>query len=136
MKAGREIELTDTGRELALRSADLFDRLEAVVAKAKESGLTRAIRVKVIPSFAIKWLMPKLAGFYALHGDIDIEIATVSKADDTDLNNSDFVVRRGAGDWPDLRADLLFTDSLVLACAPAVAARLKSTAAVFEEKLF
>ena len=136
VKAGREIELTDTGRELALRSADLFDRLEAVVAKAKESGLTRAIRVKVIPSFAIKWLMPKLAGFYALHGDIDIEIATVSKADDTDLNNADFVVRRGAGDWPDLRADLLFTDSLVLACAPAVAARLKSTSAVFEEKLF
>lgn len=135
VKAGRDIELTDTGRELALRSADLFDRLEAVVAKATETGSARPIRVKVIPSFAIKWLMPRLAGFYALHGDIDIEIATVSRADDTDLNNADFVVRRGRGDWPDLRADLLFTDSLVLACSPAVAARLKTPSDVLKEKL-
>ena len=134
-KAGREIEFTDTGLQLALRVADLFDRLEAVVAKATDAGKQRPIRVKVIPSFAIKWLMPRLAGFYALYGDIDVEIATVARTDDVGLDNADFVVRRGDGQWPDVRADLLFPDALVLACAPAVAARLKKPADVLEEKL-
>lgn len=134
-KAGREVELTDSGLQLALRVADLFDRLEAVVDKATETPKPRAIRVKVIPSFAIKWLMPRLAGFYAMHADIDVEIATVAKTDDVSLDNADFVVRRGDGHWPDVRADLLFRDALVLACSPAMAATLRKPADVLKEKL-
>ena len=135
LKAGREIDFTEAGRSLALRVADLFDRIEEVVAKVTDAGAGRPIRVKVIPSLAIQWLMPRLAGFYALHQDIDVEIATVSRADDTDLGNADFVVRRGRGDWPDLRADLLFPDALVLACAPALAQRLRRHEDVLAEKL-
>jgi LysR family glycine cleavage system transcriptional activator/LysR family transcriptional regulator of beta-lactamase len=134
-KSGREIELTGTGRQLALGIADLFDRLEAEVAKATDAGKRRPIRVKVIPSFAIKWLMPRLAGFYALHGAVDVEIATVARTDDVGLENADFVVRRGDGNWPDVRADLLFSDALVLACAPAMASRLRTPADVLKEKL-
>ncbi len=134
-KSGRDIGFTPTGEELALRVADLFDRLEGAVAQATGSGANRRIRVKVIPSFAIKWLMPRLGGLYALHSDIDVEIATVARADDTDLNNADFVVRRGLGNWPDLRADLLFPDELVLACTPAMAQRLRSPEDLAGEKL-
>ena len=59
--------------------------------------------------------MPRLGSLYVRHGDIDIEIATVARADDTDLHNADFVVRCGDGDWPGLRADLLFPTS---SCSP------------------
>lgn len=134
-KSGRDIGFTATGKELAVRVADLFDRLEGAVAQATGSGANRRIRVKVIPSFAIKWLMPRLGGLYAQHSDIDVEIATVARADDTDLNNADFVVRRGLGNWPDLRADLLFPDELVLACSPATASRLRSAEDLGGEKL-
>ncbi|MEI2417667.1 LysR substrate-binding domain-containing protein [Orrella sp. JC864] len=134
-KAGRDIAFTGPGEELAQRAADLFDRLEAVLAKAAGAGANRRIRVKVIPSFAIKWLMPRLGGLYAQHGDIDIEIATVARADDTDLDDADFVVRRGRGDWPDLRADFLFADELVLACSPGLAARVRSVDDLRRQKL-
>lgn len=134
-KDGRDIGFTEAGRTLALQVADLFDRLETVVDKAANAGAERPIRVKVIPSFAIQWLMPRLANFYARHQDIDVEIATVSRADDTDLTNADFVVRRGHGEWPDLRADLLFKDALVLACSPEVATRLHRPEDLLGEKL-
>jgi DNA-binding transcriptional LysR family regulator len=134
-RSGRDIELTTIGRDLAIRSADLFDRLESVVADATNAGAARPIRVKIIPSLAIKWLMPRLAGFYALHDAIDLEIATVARVDDTDLDNADFVVRRGRGDWPDLRADRLFGDALVVVCTPTIAARLRKPADVLSEKL-
>ncbi len=134
-KDGRDIGFTVAGAELAQQAADLFDQLENVLAKASEAGANRRIRVKVIPSFAIKWLMPRLGSLYAQHGGIDIEVATVARADDTELHNADFVVRRGDGDWPDLRADLLFADELVLACAPAMAARLRRPEDVLGETL-
>lgn len=134
-KDGRDIGFTAAGTELAVQAAQLFDQLESVLSKASEAGANRRIRVKVIPSLAIKWLMPRLGSLYAQHSDIDLEVATVARADDTDLHNADFVVRRGNGDWPGLRADLLFPDELVLACAPSVAKRLHTPEDVLGETL-
>ncbi|QHI98313.1 LysR family transcriptional regulator [Xylophilus rhododendri] len=135
VKSGRQVEFTETGLELATGAAEAFERLEALVAKAMGGSAQAPIRVKVIPSLAIQWLMPRLAGFYAEHQDIDVEIATVARADDTELINADFVVRRGRGDWRDEHAELLFRDELVLACSPAVAARIHTPADLLGEKL-
>ncbi|OWT73696.1 MULTISPECIES: LysR substrate-binding domain-containing protein [unclassified Achromobacter] len=134
-KEGRDIGFTAAGAELAVQAAQLFDQLESVLAKAAETGANRRIRVKVIPSLAIKWLMPRLGSLYARHSNIDIEVATVARADDTDLHNADFVVRCGNGHWPGLSAHLLFPDELVLACAPAMAERLRAPADVLGETL-
>ncbi len=124
-RSGRDIGFTAVGQELAMRCAELFDRLESVVEDAARSHDNRAIRVKLIPSAAIKWLMPRLPNFYALHNDIDIEIATVSRIDDTHLDNADFVVRRGTGSWPGLASRLLFKDKLVVVCSPSLSERIR-----------
>lgn len=134
-KAGRDLEFTDTGRDLARRAAVLFDGLEDALAQASGDGQRRPICVKLIPTLAIQWLMPRLADFYSRHHDIDLEIATVARADDTGLHNADFVVRRGDGQWPDLRADLLFADELVVACTPALARQIQRPADLLQAKL-
>lgn len=134
-KAGRDLEFTEAGRDLARRAALLFDGLEDALAQASGAGQHRPICVKLIPTLAIQWLMPRLASFYSQHQDIDLEIATVARADDTGLHNADFVVRRGDGQWPDLAADLLFADELVVACAPALAAQLRQPADLLGAKL-
>lgn len=134
-KSGRDIDFTQTGGKLALRMADLFDRMEEVVAETVQVGPNRPIRVKIIPTLAIQWLMPRLASFYAQHPDIDLEIATVAQADDTGLHNADFVVRRGAGHWEALRADLLYPDELVTVCAPGMAEYIRHPSDILKEKL-
>ncbi|WP_066641629.1 LysR substrate-binding domain-containing protein [Bordetella sp. H567] len=134
-KEGREAVLTPSGLQLATRVAELFDRVEEAVHEATSLGRTRRVRLKVIPSFAIKWLMPRLAGFYAAHGDIDLEVATVTRADDVSLGDADFVVRRGHGRWPGLHADPLFDDVLALACVPSMAATIHHPRDVLEHKL-
>lgn len=134
-KAGREIELTDAGRQLATRIADLFDRIEILIDDVTVAGNPRRLRMKVLPSFAIKWLVPRLTGFYALHSDIDIEIATVARAEDLHLGNADFVVRHGAGQWNDVHVDHLFDEAFVPVCSPAVAKTIHSPADLLEAKL-
>jgi LysR family glycine cleavage system transcriptional activator len=134
-KTGREAVLTPSGLQLALRVAELFDRVEEAVQEASSRGKARRIRLKVIPSFAIKWLMPRLAGFYALHADIDLEVATVTRADDVGLDDADFVVRRGHGRWPGTHAERLFDDVLALACTPQMAAGIHAPRDVLSHKL-
>ncbi|WP_198298336.1 LysR substrate-binding domain-containing protein [Bordetella genomosp. 8] len=134
-KEGREAVLTPSGMQLATRVAELFDRVEEAVHEATSLGRTRRVRLKVIPSFAIKWLMPRLATFYASHADIDLEVATVTRADDVSLGDADFVVRRGHGQWPGMHAEALFDDVLTLACAPSMAAAIHHPRDVLEHKL-
>jgi DNA-binding transcriptional LysR family regulator len=120
-KAGRDIEPTDAGLTLAKGLCDLFDRIEAVLDEVTETGNPKRLRLKVLPTFAIKWLVPRLASFYAEHSDVDIEIATVSKAQELQLDNADFIVRHGIGDWPGLHVDHLFDEVFVPVCSPAMA---------------
>jgi DNA-binding transcriptional LysR family regulator len=134
-KAGREIQLTDAGRQLATRIADLFDRIEMLIDDVVVAGNPRRLRLRVLPSFAIKWLVPRLTSFYALHSDIDIEIATVARSEDLHLENSDFVVRHGEGQWDDVHFDHLFDEEFVPVCSPEVAKSIKTPADLLQAKL-
>ena len=126
-KAGREIELTDRGRELAQRIGTLFDEVEAAVEDFVGRAKSGRIRLKVIPSFATKWLIPRLASFCAEYPDVDVAMATVTRADEVEaLGDADFVVRQGNGRWPGLHSDLLFEDAFVPACSPAIAATIRT----------
>lgn len=134
-KAGREIELTEAGTMLAKGLSDLFDRIEAVVDEVTEVGNPKRLRLKVLPTFAIKWLVPRLASFYAAHSDIDIEIATVSRAEELQLDNADFVVRHGTGEWPRLHVDHLFDEIFVPVCSPALAQTIRVPEDLLETQL-
>lgn len=135
IKAGRTLEPTATGKQLASRLADLFDRIEAVIAETTERARDRRLRVKVSPDFAVKWLMPRLASFYAAHSDIDLDIATSSRVDDVHLDNADFVIRFGTGEWEDVCSELLFMNELVPVCAPALADAIHDPRDVLHFKL-
>lgn len=134
-KSGRAVIPTANGQQLALRLADLFDRLEAAVADTKAAGSQKRLRVKVIPSFAIRWLVPRLAGFYALHTDIEIEIASVVRAEELHLENADLVVRHGQGTWPDLCSDLLLPDALIPVCHASIAESIHKADQLLEFQL-
>ena len=132
-KSGREIELTDPGRQLALRLAELFDRVEEAVAEVTEASRPRRLRLKLLPSFATKWLMPRLDAFHALHNEIEIQITTTSENDH--LENADFIVRVGVGEWNDVHFDHLFDETFLPVCSPAMAATIRSPRDLLQAKL-
>ncbi|NEX64675.1 LysR substrate-binding domain-containing protein [Noviherbaspirillum galbum] len=125
-KSGREIELTAEGERLAQRICDPFDRLNNALNDAADSRLDRRLRLKVMPSLAIRWLVPRLSSFYAQHPDMDLEIATIARADDLRLEGADCTFRHGMGEWMDLELDHLFDDEFVPVCAPGMASHLRA----------
>lgn len=134
-KAGREIELTAAGVQLAWRVSEAFDRLNDALDDAAERRLERRLRLKVTPTLAIRWLMPRLSGFHAQHPDMDLEIATIAKADDIRLEGADCVIRHGVGEWTDVELDHLFDDEFVPVCAPSLAAQLQTPRSLLQTTL-
>jgi DNA-binding transcriptional LysR family regulator len=125
-KEGRELAFTERGERLALSIADAFNHIEGALAEVSDDGQANRLRMKVHPSLAIKWLMPRLASFYASHNDIDVEVGTTSRPSDWQLDQCDLGIRHGTGDWSDVEFDHLFDDSLVPVCSPQMAAGIRS----------
>jgi DNA-binding transcriptional LysR family regulator len=126
-KEGRNVRLTDVGQLLAQRTRDPFDSIEQAVEDAIARGRgTQKLRLKVMPTFAIRWLIPRLASLYAMSPNIDLEITTGASATvDTELGSMDFVLRHGKGTWDGVASHRIFEDAYVPVCAPRVAAALR-----------
>ncbi len=134
-KSGREIELTAVGQRLAHRVSDVFDRLNDALNDVADSQQDKRLRLKVTPSLAIRWLVPRLRGFYAQHPNIDLEIATIAMADDIRLEGADCAIRHGMGEWTDVEFDHIFDDEFLPVCAPSVACNLWTPRDLLQENL-
>ncbi|MBR0681148.1 LysR family transcriptional regulator [Roseomonas eburnea] len=110
---------------------DTLARLTAeVVARRGAPVLT----VGVGPTFAIRWLIPRLAAFTRQHPGIEVRIAT-GGATVPFSEGWNCGIRLGAGDWPGLAADRLVAADLLPVCSPAIAARLDAPADLANETL-
>jgi LysR family glycine cleavage system transcriptional activator len=81
--------------------------------------------VGVGPTFAVRWLIPRLPSFQEAAPDIDVRITTGGAAapfaDDWTCG-----IKLGDGRWPGVVAERLFDADLIPVCAPRLAQRLKS----------
>lgn len=71
----RALELTEQGKEVALLLTRQYSELNRTIkqCRVQESG---TLKVKVAMSFAVRWLIPRLHSFKALHPELDIVISS------------------------------------------------------------
>ena len=116
--------LTPAGRAYQAGLTPIFDALANLTAQVTALANPRILTVGVGPTFAIRWLIPRLASFYELAPAIDVRITTggvaAPFADDWTCG-----IKLGSGVWPEFAAEPLFTADLVPVCSPALAAALK-----------
>ncbi len=72
----RQLELTEAGRTLAPIARTFFQNITAALDELKDDPGHQVLRVQMLPSVAVKWLVPRLQGFRNLHPDIDVWIST------------------------------------------------------------
>src|SRR5690242_20058130 len=73
-RAGRGIRATDDGERLATRLRAALADIADAIREAGERNNPRQLRVSVTPSFAARWLLPRLGKFIARHRDIDLDV--------------------------------------------------------------
>lgn len=117
----RGLELTERGRDLLPAISDAFERIAR--AAARLAGEDRDLRLNVPPSFAIRWLIPRLPRFRAQQPDIRVRLTTDLAHDE--FYRGDFDAGIDCADptrWPDLHLTLVSDERLTPVCAPALIA--------------
>lgn len=120
-RAGRGIRLTDEGERFARRVRTAFAELTAAVTELTTRANPRQLRVTVSPSFAARWLLPRIGRFVAANPDVDLDVRANAANVDFANDDSDVGIRYGYGDWPGLSAELLLEDKFFPVCTPRMA---------------
>jgi LysR family glycine cleavage system transcriptional activator len=120
-RAGRGIRLTDEGERFAARVRTAFGELMAAVQEITLRENPRLLRVSVVPSFAARWLLPRIGRFRAAHPDIDLDVGANSANVDFRRDDADVAIRYGFGQWEGVRAEHLLDDSFFPVCSPRIA---------------
>lgn len=117
------LTLTAAGRTYQAGLTPAFDGIAHLTEQITAVNRARTLTVGVGPTFAIRWLISRLAEFSARAPEIELRIATGGAAvpfgDDWACG-----VKLGVGDWPGLIAEPLFAADLLPVCAPSLAAQL------------
>ncbi len=117
-RAGRGIRLTDEGQRFAHRVRTAFAELASAVREMTDHANPRQLRVSVIPSFAARWLLPRMGRFLAAHPDIDLDVRANLALADFQREDTDVAIRYGFGDWPGLVSEHLFDEIVFPVCSP------------------
>ena len=131
----RGLALTDEGQALVPVLADAFDRVGATLDQYADGRFRETLKVGVVGTFAIGWLLPRLDTFARAHPSIDLRISTNNNRVDLAGEALDFAIRFGDGAWHGTHAEPLLATPMAPVCAPVIAARLKSPADLVHEQL-
>jgi DNA-binding transcriptional LysR family regulator len=91
--------LTPAGVKLAQALTLAFDQIDAAIPRAPDAA-DRALVVSCLPTFAMKWLIPRLPGFVAAHPDIPVSIVESNGPFDFRADGIDLAIRMRLPDAP------------------------------------
>jgi LysR family transcriptional regulator, glycine cleavage system transcriptional activator len=119
------LALTAAGRAYQAGLSQLFDQLANLTAQVTAMAGTRVLTIGVGPTFATRWLIPRLADFQKTAPEVEVRFATGGA---TVPYNDEWTcgIRLGDGDWPGFAVEPLFSADLRPVCAPAIAKRLRT----------
>jgi LysR family glycine cleavage system transcriptional activator len=114
------LSLTDAGQAILPGVRAGFAQFAAAIERLGQIGEGGILTVTVAPSFADKWLLPRLDGFQALHPEIDVRVAASMALADFRNDGIDVAIRYGGGAYPDLHVERLFGEAVFPVCSPAL----------------
>lgn len=126
---GRAVALTEAAAKYLPAISAALDQIALASRKLQAVDPGQGwLTVAVMPSFAGKWLVPRLAGFRAKHPEIDVWLATFERQTGALDAEVDIAIRYGRDEWPGLTQIKFLDEDLFPVCAPAMAAQLKEPA--------
>ncbi len=119
-RLNRALALTEAGQTYMVPVREALERLADGTRAVRARDGSGALTVSALPSFAAKWLVPRLGSFRAAWPDIDVRVSATQKL--VDFNREDDVdcaIRHGHGPtWPGSEALLLISEDFSPVCSP------------------
>lgn len=116
----KSLELTKAGEAYLPGIQRAFKQMAEATHQLHLRGNPSTLRINVPPTFAVKWLIPRLVRFLKAHPAIDVKVSTSAQSVDFDREGFDLAVRYGRGVYPGLRAELCLPVEVFPVCSPAL----------------
>lgn len=117
-RKGRGMELTEAGIAAAPIVTEAFGTLERAVALMRQPLQKRSLTVAVAPSFAGKWLAPRLYRFQEIQPSVEVWISAASERVDLGAGAADLAIRYGPGGDITLNEEHLLSEEVLPVCSP------------------
>jgi LysR family glycine cleavage system transcriptional activator len=108
----RGVRATEAGLKFHAVVAQALSQLAEGLADIAATPGDRTVRLSVLPSFASRWLLPRLGQFRATHPGIDVQMSAGHEFDEVGRGGFDLAIRHGTGSWRGIRSELLFEERL------------------------
>ena len=117
---GHGLVLTEAGRQYLPRIRAAFDIIRESTA-AIDTAHKQVLNVKTLDSFGYCWLVPRLNRYSRRFPDVDVRILTTDiEGDALGKGVVDLDIRYGDGDWADVEAVRLLTETIFPVCSPQI----------------
>jgi LysR family glycine cleavage system transcriptional activator len=117
----RQIGLTVAGLRFYTQAEAALRQIASAAQSAMTRDDARVVRINVRPSFAVRWLIPRLPDFVARHPGIEPHVLTSTRPPSEAPDRFDIAIRRGHADWPpSARLHPFLEDYLCLVASPAL----------------
>lgn len=117
-RRNRSLLLTDAAQSCLPALRDGFERFHEAVGRMQADSDSGVLTVSVAPSFAAKWLVPRLGRFEDAYPEIDVWISSAMGLVDFSRDDVDLAVRYGGGDYDGLEVERLMSEYVYPVCSP------------------
>ena len=133
-RLNRGLALTDAGEAGLSQLQEGFQSITAAVQKMQTADQKSELSIWTSPSFASKWLMPRMHRFIEAYPSIDLRISGSAMLIDSDstapslsaqtlkAHNIDVAIRFGSGNYPGCDVEKLMDVDAITLCSPSLLA--------------
>ena len=110
VRHGRHVKITGEALKFAQFLSKSFADIAGAADALRSSSASQRLTISSIPSFAARWLAPRLGRFIELHPDIEVVLQASGQLQDLAREGVDVGIRFGRGIYPGLVVQRLMGD--------------------------
>lgn len=115
---GKRVSLTVAGRAYADRIRAALAEIARASEQARGGRRSNRLTVSVLPSFASRWLMPRLIRFMDANPAIEVNVMATNALANFAAEEVDVAIRYGRGPWPPLKSEKVADDEYFTVASP------------------
>ncbi|CAN5312447.1 transcriptional regulator GcvA [soil metagenome] len=96
----RQVVLTADGQQFFAEVGPALAQITTAAHALRSQTPARAVRINVRPTFAVRWLIPRLPAFVERYPGIEPQVVTSTVSPEKAVDAFDIAVRRGLKGWP------------------------------------
>lgn len=120
VRENKRLSLTPAAQDYVIEVRQALGQIANAAIKLQVSSQPGTLNLAILPTFGMRWLMPRLPDFSRRHPDVAINMTTRLERFSFSSEPFDAAIHFGHPDWPGAQSLLLKSEQVLPVCAPAL----------------